>query len=411
MLEPKDRPLTTSTTKQPTVKRFFSLLILSAIGSGSIGYLAAKQPDPTAIAPASANPTTVAANPASINTNFITQVVDRAGPAVVRIDSSKKVATRQLPPEFDTPRLRRYFGFDDRTGSNSEREVENGTGSGFIINSNGQILTNAHVIKGADKVNVTLKDGRTLEGKVVGLDRMSDVAVIKIQADNLPTIPLGNSNNLKPGEWAIAIGNPLGLDNTVTTGIISGTGRSSNQIGAGDTRVNYIQTDAAINPGNSGGPLLNANGQAIGMNTAILRNSQGLGFAIPINTAQKIANKLIATGKYDRPFLGIQMDRITPRLKEEINKDAEAGIKIDADKGVIVMRVLQSSPAEKAGMKAGDTISSINGKAVATPSEVQQIVEDVNIGSSIAVRVRRNGRELTLNVSPTAAPQSTTEKQ
>jgi S1-C subfamily serine protease len=399
MLEPKDRPPAAQTNKKSKIGNFFSLLVLSAIGSCSLGYLAAKNQDPTTVAPAIANPT-IAANPAAgANNNFITQVVDRVGPAVVRINSSKKIASRQLPPEFDTPRLRKYFGQD------GDREVDNGTGSGFIINSNGQIMTNAHVVSGAEKVTVTLKDGRTLEGKVLGADKVTDVAVIKIEAKDLPTIPLGISNNLKPGEWAIAIGNPLGLDNTVTTGIISATGRSSNQIGAGDKRVNYIQTDAAINPGNSGGPLLNSTGQAIGMNTAILKNSQGLGFAIPIDTARKIADKLIATGKFDHPFLGIQMDRITPKLREALNKDPESGLKIDTDKGVIIARVLKQSPAEKAGMKAGDVISSLNGKTVESPSDVQRIVEDTQIGGNVKVQVRRNGQTIDLNVSPTVAPQ------
>ncbi|MFQ4142478.1 trypsin-like peptidase domain-containing protein [Chlorogloeopsis sp. ULAP02] len=207
----------------------------------------------------------------STDTNFIAAAVERSGSAVVRIDSTRTVSSRYT-----------QYG----------RRVARGTGSGFIIQSNGLILTNAHVVSGADTVRVTLKDGRSFTGRVLGADRTTDVAVVQIQANNLPTVSVGNSDRLKPGEWAIAIGNPLGLDNTVTVGIISGTERSSRAFGG--RGIGFIQTDAAINPGNSGGPLLNQNGQVIGINTAIIQGAQGLGFAIPINQAQQIANQLIA---------------------------------------------------------------------------------------------------------------------
>ncbi|OUL33759.1 serine protease [Nostoc sp. T09] len=207
------------------------------------------------------------------NNNFIADAVAKTGSAVVRIDS-----TRTTPSRY----------------TQSGTRVARGTGSGFIIKSNGVILTNAHVVSGADRVTVTLKDGRRFTGQVLGADSATDVAVIQIQANNLPTVSLGNSDQLKPGEWAIAIGNPLGLDNTVTVGIISGTQRSSRAIGSRSREVSFIQTDAAINPGNSGGPLLNQSGQVIGINTAIIQGAQGLGFAIPINQAQQIATQLIA---------------------------------------------------------------------------------------------------------------------
>src|SRR4028119_20504 len=222
-----------------------------------------------------------------------------------------------MPDVFNDPFFRRFFG--SRVPTEPDTRVERGTGSGFIISSNGQILTNAHVVAGADTVSVTLKDGRAFKGKVLGVDTVTDVAVVKIDAGNLPAVSLGNSDQLKPGEWAIAIGNPLGLDNTVTTGIISATGRTSSQVGVPDKRVQFIQTDAAINPGNSGGPLLNASGQVIGMNTAIIQRAQGLGFAIPINTAQRIANQLVTQGKVEHPYLGIQMVTLTPELKKNLN--------------------------------------------------------------------------------------------
>jgi Do/DeqQ family serine protease len=427
MLDPRNNLPTDRTSQSPTPSQgskvtpfwqkprtYFSLLALSAIVSCSSGYMAAKNDLAPPAAPATANQD-IASSSGLVgagNSNFITQVVEKVGPAVVRINASKTVANRQMPNEFEDPFFRRFFG--DRVPQmpqERDREVEQGTGSGFIINTNGQILTNAHVIAGADKGKVTLKDGRTFNGKVLGADRVTDVAVVQIDAKNLTSVQLGNSESLKPGEWAIAIGNPLGLDNTVTTGIISATGRRSSQIGASDKRVNYIQTDAAINPGNSGGPLLNAAGQAIGMNTAILRNAQGLGFAIPINTAQRIANQLIAKGKVDHPFLGIQMLDITPELRQQINEDPNSNLKLDTDKGVLIARVVRNSPAAKAGIRSGDVIQKVSGQDIADASSVQQMVEKSQIGGSIQVQIRRNGQNLNVNVVPTAAPQGNDERE
>jgi Do/DeqQ family serine protease len=397
--------------------KYISLLLLSTIASCSFGYLAAKEQLPTAVeSPAVANAQIANSNSilTGVNTTFISNVVDKVGPAVVRINASTTVATRSgSTDEFEDPFFRRFFGnrTPQQSRSSGESEVRQGTGSGFIINNRGQILTNAHVVSGATKVTVTLKDGRTVAGKVKGLDRVTDVAVIEVAEKNLPSIQIGNSDQIKPGEWAIAIGNPLGLDNTVTAGIISATGRSSSDIGATNRRVNYIQTDAAINPGNSGGPLLNANGQVIGMNTAILRGTQGLGFAIPINTAQRIANQLIATGKVEHPFLGIQMVNLTPQLKEEINSEPNANFKVDVDKGTLIARIVRNSPAATAGMKSGDIIQSVNGKAVQSSNDVQQAVETTKIGASIPVQVRRNGQNISLNVTPIAAPAITAEQE
>ncbi len=401
-------PTTVKTLRQGS--KYISLLLLSTIASCSFGYLAGKEqlPSTTLESPAVATPRVANSNSilASANTNFITDVVDKVGPAVVRINASTTVAARPAAAaDFEDPLFRRFFGNrSPQAGGSGEREIRQGTGSGFIINNNGQVLTNAHVVSGATKVTVTLKDGRTVDGKVKGIDRVTDVAVVEIAERNLPSVQIGDSEKIKPGEWAIAIGNPLGLDNTVTAGIISGTGRTSAEIGAADKRVNFIQTDAAINPGNSGGPLLNAAGQVIGMNTAILRGTQGLGFAIPINTVQRIANQLIATGKVEHPFLGIQMVNITPQLKEEINRDPNANLKIDVDKGTLIARVVRNSPAATSGIKSGDIIVSVNGKKVQTVNEVQQAVETTKIGTSISVQVRRNGRDVALNVTPIAAP-------
>ncbi len=253
-------------------------------------------------------------NPIQMPSNFVAAVVQEVGSAVVRIDAQRTVEN-QVPEAFNDPFFRRFFG--DQIPNIPDKQIQSGTGSGFIIDSKGEIITNAHVVDGASKVTVTLKDGREFEGKVVGTDPVTDVAVIHIEAENLPTVPLGNSEQLQPGDWAIAIGNPLGLDNTVTTGIVSAIGRSSAQVGVPDKRVEFIQTDAAINPGNSGGPLLNQKGEVIGVNTAILQGAQGLGFAIPINTVQEIADELVANGKVEHPFLGIQMLTLTPELQKE----------------------------------------------------------------------------------------------
>ncbi|MHC5743712.1 MAG: HhoA/HhoB/HtrA family serine endopeptidase [Nostoc sp.] len=341
--------------------------------------------------------------PAGTDPNFVIQVVQKVGPAVVRIDSSRTVKT-QLPDEFNDPFFQRFFGSQMPEQQN---RVEKGTGSGFIISADGRILTNAHVVDGADTVTVTLKDGRSFKGKVLGKDELTDVAVVKIQADNLPLVALGNSDQLQPGEWAIAIGNPLGLDNTVTTGIISATGRSSNLIGAPDKRVEYIQTDAAINPGNSGGPLLNSRGQVIAMNTAIIQGAQGLGFAIPINTAQRISSQLIATGKVEHPYLGIQMVGLTPQLKQNINSDPNSGLSVNEDKGVLVVKVIPNSPAAKAGIRAGDVIQTLGGQAVTDASSVQRAVENSQVGSDLRMELRRNGQNLNIAVQPGAFPTQT----
>ncbi|MBD2727266.1 trypsin-like peptidase domain-containing protein [Nostoc sp. FACHB-892] len=386
-------------------KKAAASLSLVLLGSGMTlagGYMAgnsrqvSESASNLAVSRVNAAPPVVAAT----DPNFVTRVVQNVGPAVVRINSSRTVRSR-IPDEFNDPFFRRFFG--SQLPQSRER-VERGTGSGFIISADGRILTNAHVVDGADTVTVTLKDGRALEGKVLGKDELTDVAVIKVEANNLPSVAIGNSDQLQPGEWAIAIGNPLGLDNTVTTGIISATGRSSNLIGAADKRVEYIQTDAAINPGNSGGPLLNSRGQVIGMNTAIIQGAQGLGFAIPINTAQRISNQLIATGKVEHPYLGIQMVGLTPQLKQSINSDPNSGLSMNEDNGVLVVQVVPNSPAAKAGIRAGDVIQKLGGQSVKDASSVQRAVENSQVGGDLRMELRRNGQNLNIAVRPGAFP-------
>jgi Do/DeqQ family serine protease len=339
--------------------------------------------------------------PATANPNFVTDVVNRVGPAVVRIDASRTVS-QAVPEAFNDPFFRRFFG--NQIPMQPQERVERGLGSGFIISADGQIVTNAHVVDGADTVQVTLKDGRTLEGRVLGADPVTDVAVIKVEGQNLPTVTLSDSEQLQPGEWAIAIGNPLGLDSTVTVGIVSATGRSSSEVGVPDKRVEFIQTDAAINPGNSGGPLLNQQGAVIGMNTAIIQRAQGLGFAIPINTVQRIAEQLAQGKSIEHPFLGIQMVTLTPEVKQQINANPNSGLTVDADRGVLIARVLKGSPAEQAGLRSGDVILQIDQQPVSEASEVQARVESGAVGRSLRMEIRRNRQTQTLNVRPGKFP-------
>ena len=333
--------------------------------------------------------------------NFVTKVVQEVGPAVVRINAQRTVANNNIPPVFNDPFFRQFFG--NQIPQMPQEEIQQGTGSGFIISDDGKILTNAHVVEGATQVTVNLKDGRVLDGKVLGADPLTDLAVIKIEAEKLPIALLGNSDDLVIGEWAIAIGNPLGLDNTVTTGIISATGRSSSQIGVGDKRLDFIQTDAAINPGNSGGPLLNAKGEVIAINTAIIKNAQGLGFAIPINRAAEIAEKLITEGKVDHPYLGISIVPLNEQTKQQLNRNQ--GFNLTNEEGVLIVRIMPNSPAAKAGLQSGDIIQSIEGEMIKEPFQVQKKVESKDVGANLTLDLLRQEKELkipvTLGVLPT----------
>mgnify|MGYP005706881101 FL=1 len=332
--------------------------------------------------------------------NFIAEAVEKVGPSVVRIDAAQKL-TSQAPEALRNPLFKRFFGENLPV---PEERIKRGTGSGVIISADGRLITNAHVVKGVDTVKVTLKDGRVFEGVVKGVDSLTDIAIIKIEATDLPEVSMGKSEQLIPGQWAIAIGNPLGLDNTVTVGIISAIGRTSSQVGIPDKRVRFIQTDAAINPGNSGGPLLNDQGEVIGINTAIRADAQGLGFAIPIETAKRIADELFLYGKVEHPFLGISMVDLTPEVKDEINRKLDT--KIKNNQGVVITRVIQDSPAEKAGLRQGDVIQKVGGVVVKSPTEVQQEVEKSLVGKNLAVEVMRNRKIAKILVRPDAFPES-----
>lgn len=355
------------------------------------------QPFQVQLAPPSS--VSVAANGRN-NENFISSAVDRAGPAVVRINAVRRVSSN-VPEALRNPVFKRFFG--DQLPAPEDR-VERGTGSGFLLTADGRLLTNAHVVDGTDTVEVTLKDGRTFEGRVVGSDPVTDVAAVKIDANQLPTVTLGNSKSILPGQWAIAIGNPLGLDNTVTAGIISAIGRSSREVGVSDKRVSFIQTDAAINPGNSGGPLLNDRGEVIGINTAIRADAQGLGFAIPIETAQRVAEQLFTKGSVDHPYLGIQMIDLSAAIRDELNKELDGKTQVTEEQGVFIARVAENSPAAQGGLKPGDIVQKINGAPVKTSSDVQAQVEGSRIGTPLGIEVKRGGKTETLQVRPGAFP-------
>ncbi|MBF2028751.1 MAG: trypsin-like peptidase domain-containing protein [Oscillatoriales cyanobacterium C42_A2020_001] len=378
--------------KQPLI-----YLVLLA-GVGSAGCQGILERNPAGEQSVSAQPQQLERSPAtpSLSLNpgspdFVAQIVKDAAPAVVRINASRVVDQ----PFGD-------LGFDPFGGRAPQERVQRGTGSGFIVSANGRIFTNAHVVEGADNVSVVLQDGRRFNGRVRGADRTTDVAVVEIDASGLPTVKIGNSDSLLPGQAAIAIGNPLGLDFTVTQGIISATGRSGADFG-GSARVNFIQTDTAINPGNSGGPLLNSKGEVVGINTAIIQGASGIGFAVPIATAQRVADQIVTKGRAEHPYLGVQMAELTPELREQIN-NSNSDVRIKQEQGVIVLAVLPNSPAAQGGIRPGDIIESVGGTAVETANQVQQKVETIAIGTPLPITVNRNGQSRTLNVKPAPLP-------
>ncbi|TVP62600.1 MAG: PDZ domain-containing protein [Nodularia sp. (in: Bacteria)] len=336
------------------------------------------------------------ANAAIGSTSFVTAAVNRVGTAVVRIDTERTV-TRRMDPFMEDPFFRRFFG--DGFPQQMPSEQLRGLGSGFIIDKGGLVLTNAHVVDKADKVTVRLKDGRTYEGKVQGIDEVTDLAVVKINPDkDLPVAPLGSSDLVQVGDWAIAVGNPLGFDNTVTLGIVSTLKRSSAQVGIADKRLDFIQTDAAINPGNSGGPLLNERGEVIGINTAIRPDAMGIGFAIPIDKAKAIALKLQRDGKVIHPYLGVQMITLTPELAKQNNTDPNSPVQIPEINGVLVMRVVPNSPAASAGVRRGDVIVQLDREPVTSADKLQNLVENSRLGQLLQVKVQRGNQIQLLSI-------------
>ncbi len=332
------------------------------------------------------------------NGSFVTAAVNKVGGAVVRIDTERTI-TQRTNPGFNDPFFRQFFG-DNFSSPNPQQERLQGQGSGFIFDEAGFVLTNAHVVAQADRVTVILKDGRNFEGKVQGVDSVTDLAVVKINGNNLPIASLGDSEQVQVGDWAIAVGNPLGLDNTVTLGIISTLHRSSAQVGIPDKRLEFIQTDAAINPGNSGGPLLNQQGEVIGINTAIRADAMGIGFAIPINRAKEVA-KVLATGqKVSHPYLGIELANLTPTIARQNNQDPNAAFMLPEINGVLVIRVRPDTPAADGGLRRGDVITEIENQAITTAEQIQNTVEKSRIGQALTIKIRRGDQNATLSVRP-----------
>lgn len=365
-----------------------TFILLPSLGSF------ADELSPTEMAP---RPSLIAKVPLS-GESFVAAAVARTGDAVVRIDT-ETVVTRRVDPLFDDPFFRDFFGGSFAPPSELERKIV-GQGSGFIIDHSGVILTNAHVVDNANKVTVTLKDGRIFKGEVKGVDEITDLAVVKInaQGSDLPIAPLGDSSMVQVGDWAIAVGNPVGLDNTVTLGIISTLGRSAAKAGIPDKRVEFIQTDAAINPGNSGGPLLNAQGEVIGINTAIRADAMGIGFAIPINQAKSLQTLLASGKKVPHPYIGVQMVNLTPDLARQNNRDPNSLFMIAEVEGILVVRVMPDSPAERAGIRRGDVIVAVNNQPIQDGSKLQALVDRAGLNQVLKLKIQRSDRSLELTV-------------
>ncbi len=339
-------------------------------------------------------PTAVKKSPAASilsGESFVAAAVRSVGSAVVRIDTERTV-TRNVPDMFyEDPFFRGSFGRGGGFQNIPQEERLSGQGSGFIISERGDILTNAHVVEGTDKVSVKLKDGRSFEGYVEGIDEITDLAVVRIDTagEPLPVAQLGNSDEVAVGDWAIAVGNPLGLDNTVTLGIVSTLKRSSTAVGIPDKRIDFIQTDAAINPGNSGGPLLNARGEVIGINTAIRADAMGIGFAIPIDKAKSIQARLAKGERIAHPYLGVQIATLTPDMAKMNNEDPNSAIELPVTDGVLVVRVLPNTPAAEAGLRRGDVIIEIGGQPIRRADQLQSTVDEVKVGEALQVTLKR----------------------
>ncbi len=362
------------------MNRFVKVLALTAV---LIGLL---------IAPASAKVWTEGSHkngPVSIDSMTIAHLAEKIKPAVVNIDTEATVTfggqTGGLPP--NVPKdfrdfFERFFG---RIPEHKQRRQ--GQGSGFIIDEEGYIITNNHVVEGAEKIVVRLLDKRQFEAKVIGADPKTDIALIKIEADDLPYVVLGDSDKLKVGEWVMAIGNPFGLGHTVTTGIVSAKGRT---IGAGPYD-DFIQTDASINPGNSGGPLIDFRGEVVGINTAIIARGQGIGFAVPINLVKNIVGQIVDHGRVIRAELGVVIQPVTKEIAESFGlKKAE---------GALIAQVRPGSAAEKAGLRQGDIILEFNGRKVGDFNDLPKLVATQPVGSKAKVKIFRDGDIKTIGVT------------
>ena len=333
--------------------------------------------------------------------NFVSDAVKKVGPAVVRIDTERLVERQQFDPTLLDPLLRDLLG---EPGMAPDRE--RGQGSGVIIDKEGLVLTNAHVVERVDNVSVTLADGTNREGQVLGTDSITDLALVKIDNhQDSSYAPLGDSEELEVGDWAIALGTPYGLEKTVTLGIVSSLHRDINALGFSDKRLDLIQTDAAINPGNSGGPLINSNGQVIGINTLVRSGpGAGLGFAIPINLAKNVSDQLLENGEVIHPYLGVQLISLNPKIAKEHNEDPNALVQLPERSGALIQSVIPNSPAEKAGLRRGDLVIAAENILIEEPKTLLDEVEKAQIGKIFLLNVLRDNKEIKVNIKPEALP-------
>jgi serine protease Do len=325
--------------------------------------------------------------------NGFVQVAKKVQPSVVSIRSERTVTVSPEGPGEDFFKGTPFEDFFKQHGGPPMKRKQMGEGSGVIVDPKGYILTNHHVVAGADKLTVRLFDGRELKGTVQGTDSKTDLAVVHVEAKDLPLAVLGDSDKIQVGEWAIAIGSPFGLEETVTVGVISAKGRTG--LGTG-TYEDFIQTDASINPGNSGGPLVNIEGEVIGINAMIISPGQGIGFAIPINLAKSIMEELIKTGKVIRPWVGIGLQDLTPELMDNFN--------VKEKEGALISQIYEGSPAEKAGLKTGDIIIQIDGKKIKDSQDVVKEVLKRQVGQKILFEVIRDEKRTEVSVITAQMP-------
>jgi len=337
----------------------------------------------------------------SDNHNFVSSAVKNVSPAVVKIDTERLVERQQFDPTLIDPLLRDLLG---DPGIVPERE--RGQGSGVIINEDGLVLTNAHVVERVDDVSVTLANGTICDGQVLGTDSVTDLALVKIKESTYSNFaPLGNSEDLEVGDWAIALGTPYGLEKTVTLGIVSSLHRDINSLGFSDKRLDLIQTDAAINPGNSGGPLINSNGEVIGINTLVRSGpGAGLGFAIPINLAKNVSDQLLKSGEVIHPYLGVQLISLNPKIAKEHNQDPNSLVQLPERNGALIQSVIPNSPAEKAGLRRGDLVIAAENISINEPKTLLDEVEKAQIGKVFLLNILRDNKEIQINIKPEPLP-------
>lgn len=335
--------------------------------------------------------TTNGSNMLSLTENTISRLAEQSSKSVVSISTDTSIVINELPFNNLPHPFTEFFGFDDQL-QGPHKFHQRGSGSGLIVRSDGYILTNNHVVRNADSIKVNTSDNRTFEGKVVGRDSFTDLALVKVDASNLPVARFGNSNAIKAGDWAIAIGSPLGLSHTVTLGIISALARPLTGT------IDLIQTDAAINPGNSGGPLLNIRGEVIGVNTAIYNNAQNIGFAIPIAVARDVVDQLLEHGKVERAWVGISMQDMNAQLAKSL------GVKEDT-KGAVIAKVEDGSPADRANLEKEDIIQRIDGVPVGSAKDVQAVVHKHRPNDTLRLKILRDNKEMEMTIKLGDFPQ------